>query len=86
MDFLYILIAAWALYTLYKNIASGLYMYIVYLAVSYFIVRFIVTGPKWRLFLSVVLANLLSIGFIIGNMFSIIRKISVPVPASEGTI
>ena len=53
---------------------------------AYFIVRFIVTGPKWRLFLSVVLANLLSIGFIIGNMFSIIRKISVPVPASEGTI
>ena len=86
MDFLYILIAAWALYTLYKNIASGLYMYIVYLAMAYFIVRFIVTGPKWRLFLSVVLANLLSIGFIIGNMFSIIRKISVPVPASEGTI
>jgi len=86
MDFLYILIAAWALYTLYKNIASGLYMYIVYLTVAYFIVRFMVTGPKWRLFLSVILANLLSIGFIIGNMFSVIRKISVPVPANEGTI
>jgi hypothetical protein len=86
MDFLYILIAAWALYTVYKNIASGLYMYIIYLAVAYFIVRFMVTGPKWRLFLAVILANLLSIGFIIGNMFSVIRKINIPVPASEGTI
>jgi hypothetical protein len=54
--------------------------------VAYFVLRFIVTGPKWRLFLSIVLANLISIGFIIGNMFSVIRKISVPVPASEGTI
>jgi len=86
MDFLYILIAAWALYTVYKNIANGLYMYIIYLAVAYFIVRFMVTGPKWRLFLAVILANLLSIGFIIGNMFSVIRKISLPVPAGEGTI
>jgi hypothetical protein len=83
MDFLYILIAAWALYTLYKNVANGLYMYVLYLAVAYFIVRFMVTGPKWRLFLAVILANLLSIGFIIGNMFSVIRKISVP---SQSTV
>ena len=80
MDFLYILIAAWALYSVYKNVINGFYMYIVYLAIAYFVVRFMVTGPKWRLFLAVIFANLLSVAMIVGNMLSAIQKMNVPAP------
>jgi hypothetical protein len=74
MDYLLILLVIWALYTIYRNVISGVYIYIVYIAVSYFLVGLFISGPKWKIFLSVLLANLLSVCMLIKNVMSIMNK------------
>ena len=74
MDYLLILLVIWTLYTIYRNVISGVYIYIVYIAVSYFLVGLFISGLKWKLFLSVLLANLLSVCMLIKNVMSIMNK------------
>ena len=74
MDYLLILLVIWTLYTIYRNVISGVYIYIVYIAVSYFLVGLFISGPKWKIFLSVLLANLLSVCILIKNVMSIMNK------------
>ena len=74
MDYLLILLVIWTLYTIYRNVISGVYIYIVYIAVSYFLVGLFISGPKWKIFLSVLLANLLSVCMLIKNVMSIMNK------------
>lgn len=78
MDFFLIIILLWGLYTIYKNISIGNYYYLLYLALSYFIVQLFISGTKWRVFISISLANLCSVGLIILNTFSIISKLNLP--------
>ena len=82
MDFLLIVFILWALYTIYNNIIIGNYYYLLYLVISYFIIQIFITGPKWRIFLAISLANLCSIGFIFINIFSVISKLNIPTPTT----
>jgi hypothetical protein len=76
MDFLLILLVAWALYTVYKSIKAGAYIYIAYLIVFYLLLGLFMSGPKLRIFLAVGLASLFNAGMIISNMMATLSKIS----------
>lgn len=75
MDILLVLLVTWVLFSVYKSIKVGAYIYIVYLVVFYFILGLFITGIKSRIFLTVVLSSLLNTGIIITNIISTISKI-----------
>jgi hypothetical protein len=78
MDFLLIGLILWGLYTIYKSISIGNYYYLIYVVIAYFIVQLFISGPKWRIFLTITLANLCSISLLLMNTFSIISKLNIP--------
>jgi hypothetical protein len=74
MDYLLVLLVLWALYTIYRNVISGFYIYILYIVVSYFLLGLFISGPKWKIFLSVLLANLFSVSMLITKVMSILNN------------
>lgn len=76
MDYLLVLIVLWALFTIYKSIKAGAYIYIGYLVVSYMLLGLLITGQKLRIFLAVGLASVFNAGVIITNMVSTLSKIT----------
>jgi hypothetical protein len=76
MDFLLIILVLWGVYSIYRNIMTGSYNYVVYLIIIYFVLGLLIKGPKWRIFLSIILTNLLTTCFMISNMFSIISGLN----------
>lgn len=68
MDILFILLAAWALYTIYKSIRIGAFMYIGILFVVYFLLSLFISNINLKIFFSIILSNLFYAGMIITNL------------------
>ena len=86
MDILLVLLILWAIYTIFNNIKKGAYMFVMYLIVSYFVLGLIFSGQKKRIFFSIILANLISIGIIISNVMSILGKLTRVKPLTEESV
>ena len=68
MDILFILLAAWTLYTIYRSIRVGAFIYIGILFFTYIFLSLFISSRNIKLFLSIILSNLFYAGIIITNL------------------
>jgi hypothetical protein len=86
MDILLILLILWAVYTIFNNMKRGAYMFVVYIIASYFALGLIFSGQKKRIFFSIILANLISVGIVVNNVMNILGNLTKVKPVTEESV